>query len=459
MFLLCILSIVVFIAGCGGNKDNGNNPGTYSVSGKVIDPSTQQGISGASVSALLSGGSGNPVTVTTNSNGTYTLSLPNGTYNLTVTATGFKPNSLNNLAVNSDLSNISFAPVSTSVSIGYCSLSGRVVDANGKPVSNALVSVNGGTITNGVFASETTDSNGSYFIFAVPLEVDGKALTTVNLSASKNGASSSSKAVTLSTDRTIYVENLILQTSGSSGTSIYEDKFETNTSWAATGFWHRQANSTTIKNLAVPTYATLPPNDTSNGYLPQSFSGSYCYWYGEASTGNFMWLQQANDPTLSGGTSQSENEGTLTSPAINIPADSNPVLTFMTWFEIESVNPNSEGYDLMIVEISQDNGSTFTELGKLNPYTDPLLDDRKSLAFTSGGFNRSANWVPFQVNLSSYKGKSVFLRFNFRTADNLYNGFRGWFIDDVKIINSTSTILSKMNTLQKSTGLKTPHKR
>jgi hypothetical protein len=44
-------------------------------------------------------------------------------------------------------------------------------------------------------------------------------------------------------------------------------------------------------------------------------------------------------------------------------------------------------------------------------------------------------WVLEELDLSSYSGQSVNIRFSFDTRDELYNGFRGWFLDDFQIVD------------------------
>ena len=46
----------------------------------------------------------------------------------------------------------------------------------------------------------------------------------------------------------------------------------------------------------------------------------------------------------------------------------------------------------------------------------------------------AAIWSPSIFDISSYGGqKTVYLRFDFDTIDPLYNGFKGWHVDDLTI--------------------------
>ncbi|MBJ8192625.1 immune inhibitor A, partial [Bacillus cereus] len=56
-------------------------------------------------------------------------------------------------------------------------------------------------------------------------------------------------------------------------------------------------------------------------------------------------------------------EFSLVSPKINLQAVRNATLTFNHWFEIEA------GYDYGYVEVSKNNGDTWSELGKFSHNT------------------------------------------------------------------------------------------
>ncbi|HOJ77658.1 MAG TPA: hypothetical protein PLZ08_05080 [Bacillota bacterium] len=214
---------------------------------------------------------------------------------------------------------------------------------------------------------------------------------------------------------------------------IFFDDFESDQGWTTTGFWHRQVNDSGIVNKGL-IYYNLPKGDTSGGNIPSAYDGNYCYWYGETDTGNYS-------RTPEGVISKGANSGTLTSPAITIPEKTNPVLTFMTWYEVESVTPNE--FDQMIVKISDDDGASFKELYRLNPVENPYHDGKKSsIAYTSGGFDLPGKWVEVgKLSLSEYQGKTIKIQFEFSTKDDAFNYFRGWFIDLVKIVNSDEPVL------------------
>ncbi|GAC1657410.1 MAG: hypothetical protein NVS4B3_23910 [Gemmatimonadaceae bacterium] len=227
---------------------------------------------------------------------------------------------------------------------------------------------------------------------------------------------------------------------------VYQTGFETADvpAWTTTGFWH-SSTLANLRNTAYPTYVSLAPGDNSNGALPPPFAGTYALWYGQDATGNYAGPLVAGQPAKSGGTSVSSNSGVAVSPPISVPKTTNVVsLAFQSWFEIESVNPH--GFDVMtvLVEDLADPTHTRTQVATVNPAADPL-GGAAPIPFTSGGFNTPPVWGRINVDLSTYRGKTVLLYFSFGTGDTLYNGFRGWIVDNVAVsIPSTASLSPSM---------------
>lgn len=430
---LAFLAIVVQ-AGCAFIPAQ-QTPIDVTVSGVVMDLKTQQGISATitveeTASAYL-----------TDANGRFSFTLKSeATYTLRARAAGYVDSyariRVRRNAAGPQQTLVSFTMAASGSGLEYSSICGRVTDRNGLPLSDALVVLDGGKQTNGVFASKMTDTNGYFFAYGIPTEdTGGKPLSSVWVMATKAGYRAQSYKKGLVANETIANVDFVLETMNDIP-PIYEQDFETDAGgWTATGFWHRQNNDPAIVNKAyLDGIVVLPHLDDSLGRIPFAYSGNYCFWYGDANYGHFGGSSLSGGPQSGG--SSATSIGTLTSPAIALNNPTNAAtLRFMTWFEIESVNPNDKGFDLMIVSISTDGGNEFTELRRLNPYCDPPTPeaDRHALAYTSGGFNQAANWIPVTVDLSDYLGKTILLRFTFDTHDGLYNGFRGWFIDDIRI--------------------------
>ena len=220
---------------------------------------------------------------------------------------------------------------------------------------------------------------------------------------------------------------------GSILTLPFFDDFESGApGWTSDGQFNLIANP---QNFAVlnpeinPTLVILP----DPGNLPSAFSGNHAWWFGETATGTFIgpgWNTITQTP-LNGGTSLDTQTGSLISPVIDLNGVSQAQLRFRTWWEIEGVDVDA--YDLMHVEISTDNGATFNPIdrGLLNPLND--VDGESWKSYSSGGLGQPGVWLDQLFDLSPFVGNMVYLRFRFDTGDALYNGFRGWFIDDVSV--------------------------
>jgi|GEM_PF-3084197 len=203
--------------------------------------------------------------------------------------------------------------------------------------------------------------------------------------------------------------------------------------WTTTGFWHLSVQPQRIEvlNPAInPTLVQLP----DSGFLPSAHSGSNVLWYGQDSTGTYIgtdFTQEAQSP-LDGGTSLEANTGSAITPPINLVGQTTPLLSFWTWWEIEGIATSA--FDLMHVEASADSGVTWNSLGRglINPLDDDANgDDWKE--YSSGGLGKQGKWIHEYFDLTSYVGQVIWIRFRFDTGDNLYNGFRGWLIDDIGV--------------------------
>jgi len=99
----------------------------------------------------------------------------------------------------------------------------------------------------------------------------------------------------------------------------------------------------------------------------------------------------------------------LISPTISLPSlsrsDEELKLYFWEWFELESC------CDQMSVNVSTDNGSSWTELSSIT--------------------GSSGDWVETMHDLTVYAGQSVKLGFNLTTDGSVI--FDGWYIDDIRV--------------------------
>jgi len=420
---------------------------------------------------------GSPTASTKSAKATYTVGedgtvditeLSAGTYQITITIGGVEATAVLKI---SDTNFQETASVMAGVELlangevnlieGYiiASISGSVTTTTGVPIHLAQVSVSGGTTTNGSFASALTDANGGYILFVNVNQDLITSLPSLSITASASGYQSVSYS---STDviQNISLSGLNFQLGVLADTSIYNETFDGDISgWTKNklsgtndnNMWHQHTSSVTGVNKAFTDgVVSLAPNDTSKGNVPAPKSGK-SMWYGNGvvsddTFGNFIGVYGYKE-ALNGGTSDGANSGELISPTIDLTGKSGAVhLTFDTWWEIESVNPNNNGYDIMTISVSTDSGSTWKTLARLNPLSDPAGEENRApLPFSNTGFNSAPAWLSQEgIGLvdtegNSVAGKSIKLKFTFETRDGLYNGFRGWLIDNVKIKEGEGT--------------------
>ncbi|WP_180040669.1 carboxypeptidase regulatory-like domain-containing protein [Acinetobacter sp. YH12218] len=349
-----------------------------------------------------------------------------------------------------DCQTLSDAPVNDAV-VG--TLSGQVI-FKGKPLANAQVALSGGAATNGAFVSALTDANG-YFSLSFNVSNDLlEALKNATLTISGAGINTITKKVTvIASSASGYQFEVLPETT--SADAIWRETFEadsaTRNAWTrsqpsvANVDWQLLNKGHNIRNNQVNQRVRLAPNDQSQGKVPEPLQGNTAYWYGDKVNGNFIGALSDSSTALEfdGGTSQYDNTGELISPVINLSQYQAPLsLSFKTWWEIESVNPNNQGFDLMNILVSTDGGKSFKTLARLNPLADPSSAyERAPIPYSNLGFNLAPAAVQQEaISLDEYAGKAnVQLKFQFKTVDQLYNGFRGWMIDDVVIQKKAGT--------------------
>lgn len=108
------------------------------------------------------------------------------------------------------------------------------------------------------------------------------------------------------------------------------------------------------------------------------------------------------------GSYEHSSDASLVSPVIDLTRASHAALSFSHWFELETK------YDTGSVEITKDNGATWTELAKYSHSTD------------------GKQWSTVVLNLDSYAGQQVKLRFHVKSDSSVAKA--GWYIDNVSIL-------------------------
>ena len=221
--------------------------------------------------------------------------------------------------------------------------------------------------------------------------------------------------------------------------------------------WHVQADpqDLALNPFITANLVTLPPGD--DGALPSPTSGSHVAWFGSESSGSYCGTLEeikessANQPGSESGCDTKEDpeelpgggagagdtveEGELVSPPFSLENATSAVLHLNSWFEVEGVEANV--FDVMEIDYTTDEGTqtdpfTWHEVGTLNPEDDTAGASYED--YTDEGLDTPSNWQPILADLSPAIGRPhVRVRFVFDTWDVLYNGFRGWLIDDVSV--------------------------
>lgn len=130
------------------------------------------------------------------------------------------------------------------------------------------------------------------------------------------------------------------------------------------------------------------------------------------------------------GQNQSNACNDLTSASIQLTAGENSQLSFWTAYDIE------ERWDGGVVEITNNN-KQWEQLSLSPNYPGTFRDSTDACNYTENTpsfTGTNLNWSQHTVDLSSYQGQSIRLRWNF-SSDGFQNQ-EGWFLDDISITNT-----------------------
>jgi hypothetical protein len=189
--------------------------------------------------------------------------------------------------------------------------------------------------------------------------------------------------------------------------------------------------------------------DVPKTILP-AISGNKYAWVGDLSTGTY---------SDSGHQNSNHNVATaLVSPIIDFSNYSLATLQFKTWFEVSA---QDAAWDTAFVgfEIVDDNateGSTIpltyyngftwyvkahqTYIHRLTPTT-PIQSDYDFKLFSNNGFGLPS-WTTYKLPLDFLAGHKARIVLGFFTADNLYNNYRGWGVDDISIKDNVDYVIT-----------------
>jgi hypothetical protein len=111
------------------------------------------------------------------------------------------------------------------------------------------------------------------------------------------------------------------------------------------------------------------------------------------------------------------NSGVLMTDEMTLSPDT--VLSFWYWLDTEyPIGMAHDTFDFSYVQISTDEGGSWTTLLNLGDTVNFPAEDI---------------WEFASVDLSSYAGQDVLIRFYFDTIDNGGNMFEGWYVDEIEL--------------------------
>ncbi|MCA9933066.1 MAG: choice-of-anchor J domain-containing protein, partial [Anaerolineales bacterium] len=235
----------------------------------------------------------------------------------------------------------------------------------------------------------------------------------------------------------------VVDTAVVNGTS-YNSGITLNTS--TTYYWRVQAanpcGTGSYSSTYIFTTEAAPgdcgPGTTLNELFSEDFEGGAAGWTHNG-TGDTWTLSTARPwagaYSYYGQDAPSVSDQRLVSPEITLPTGENPLtLQFYNWQTME--DSGSGCYDGGLLEISTDNGSTWTQISTSDLLTDPYdgpVDNGYSnpLAGKDAWCGDPQDWLNSIVDVSDYAGQTVQFRFRLGTDSSV--GREGWYLDDVKV--------------------------
>jgi immune inhibitor A len=111
-------------------------------------------------------------------------------------------------------------------------------------------------------------------------------------------------------------------------------------------------------------------------------------------------------------------------------------LSFDAWYDIE------EEWDFAFVQVSKDNGATWTSLSNSNTRADAVSEAYPTILAALPGFTGNSNgWTAQKFDLSAYAGEKIKLRLRYIT--DWGSSFTGFFADNIKVVADGQTVVEE----------------
>jgi hypothetical protein len=127
---------------------------------------------------------------------------------------------------------------------------------------------------------------------------------------------------------------------------------------------------------------------------------------------------------------------TADSPSIDLTNATSPQLSFYAWINTERSTSSSTLYDGFTIQVSSNNGSTFSTPASVLPPSKDTIGTTPAW----GGDQSAAGWQHFVADLTPYKGKHVIVRFAMES--DFSSEYPGVYIDDLLVGEASAIPLS-----------------